>query len=55
MGIPSDQLRASVRFSLGATTTVAEIDEAIARVVGAIERMQETGKGISSPAEPYEP
>jgi cysteine desulfurase len=32
MGVPADRLRASVRFSLGAMTTEAEIDEALRRL-----------------------
>ena len=39
MGLPADRLRSSVRFSLGATTTAAEIDEALARVVAAVQRI----------------
>ena len=33
MRVPEDRLRSSVRFSFGATTTEAEIDEAIRRIV----------------------
>ncbi len=33
MGLPKDIVAGSLRFSLGATTTAAEIDEAIARIV----------------------
>jgi cysteine desulfurase len=33
MGLPSDVVASSLRFSLGATTTEAEIDEAVARIV----------------------
>ena len=33
MRVPDDRLRSSVRFSLGAATTEAEIDEAIRRIV----------------------
>ena len=33
MGVPADRLRSSVRFSLGATTSEAEIDEALRRVI----------------------
>jgi cysteine desulfurase len=36
MSVPEDRLRSSVRFSLGAFTTEAEIDEAISRVVDRI-------------------
>ena len=32
MRVPDDRLRSSVRFSLGATTTEAEIDEAVRRI-----------------------
>ena len=44
--IPDHRLRSSVRFSLGAPTTEVEIDEAIARivqVVGRIEHAQHEG------------
>jgi cysteine desulfurase len=34
MGLPNDLVGSSLRFSLGATTTEAEIDEAIARILG---------------------
>src|SRR5947199_8737667 len=39
MGLPADRLRSSVRFSLGATTTEAEVDEAVSRVAAAIGRL----------------
>ncbi len=39
MRIPDDRLRSSVRFSLGATTTEADIDKALARVIEAVERV----------------
>ena len=39
MGVPEGRLRSSVRFSLGATTTEAEVDEALARVVAVVERI----------------
>lgn len=39
MRVPPDRLRSSVRFSLGAFTTEAEIDQAISRVVAAVERL----------------
>ena len=39
MGVPADRLRSSVRFSLGAFTTEAEIDGAIARVVEVVGRL----------------
>jgi cysteine desulfurase len=40
MRIPADRLRSSVRFSLGATTTEAEIDEALARIVAVVRRIR---------------
>jgi cysteine desulfurase len=39
MRVPADRLRSSVRFSLGATTTEAEIAEAIRRVAAVVERI----------------
>lgn len=39
MRVPPDRLRSSVRFSLGAFTTEAEIDQTISRVVAAVERL----------------
>jgi len=39
MRVPEDRLRSSVRFSLGATTTELEVDEALARVIAAVERI----------------
>ena len=36
MRVPDDRLRSSVRFSLGAGTTEAEVDDALARVIGAV-------------------
>ena len=36
MRVPDDRLRSSVRLSLGATTTEAEIEEAIARIVAQV-------------------
>jgi len=36
MRIPNDRLRSSVRFSFGATTTEAEIDEAVVRIIKAV-------------------
>lgn len=40
MGLPADRLRSSVRFSLGAGTTEAEIDEAARRIVEAVGRIR---------------
>ncbi len=42
MRVPDDRLRSSVRFSLGATTTEAEVDEAVARVVEVARRLEST-------------
>jgi cysteine desulfurase len=39
MHLPDDHLRSSVRFSLGANTTETEIDEAIKRIITAVERV----------------
>ena len=36
MQVPDDRLRSSVRFSFGATTTEAEIDEAVVRITKAV-------------------
>lgn len=38
MGVPADRLRSSVRISLGARTTEAEIDEAVQRIVSVVNR-----------------
>ena len=40
MRIPADRLRSSVRFSFGATTTEAEADEALARIVAVVRRIR---------------
>jgi cysteine desulfurase len=39
MRVPEDRLRSSVRFSFGATTTDAEIDEAIQRIIAVVQRI----------------
>ena len=39
MRVPETRIRSSVRFSLGATTTEAEVEEALARVVAVVERI----------------
>jgi len=41
MHIPDDRLRSSVRFSLGATTTEAEIDEAVERIAAVVNHITE--------------
>jgi cysteine desulfurase len=47
MRVPDDRLRSSVRFSLGATTTEAEIDEAVARIVEVVRHIDQAE--ISAP------
>ena len=49
MRVPADRLRSSVRFSLGASTTEAEIDEAVARVAAVVRRI---AGAVGSSAEP---
>jgi cysteine desulfurase len=41
MHVPDDRLRSSVRFSLGATTTEDEIDEAIVRIASVVRRVSD--------------
>jgi cysteine desulfurase len=43
MRVPDDRLRSSVRFSLGAMTTEAEIDEAVRRIAGVVGRISAAG------------
>jgi cysteine desulfurase len=38
MGVPADRLKSSVRFSLGAMTTGAEVDEATRRIAAVVHR-----------------
>jgi cysteine desulfurase len=40
MGVPEDRLRSSIRFSFGATTSEAEIDETIRRIVLTVQAMK---------------
>ena len=47
MRIPDDRLRSSVRFSFGATTTEAEIDEAIRRITQVIGRIDATEVSVT--------
>lgn len=42
MHVPGNRLRSSVRFSLGASTTQAEVDEAVSRILRAIARIKGT-------------
>jgi cysteine desulfurase len=39
MRVPEDRLRSSVRFSLGPATSEAEVDEAVRRIAGVVERL----------------
>ncbi len=39
MRVPADRLRSSVRFSLGAFTTEAEIDQAVIHTIAAVQRL----------------
>ena len=45
MGAEEPVLRGSLRFSLGATTTTDEIDEAAARIIAVVRRMASLGAG----------
>jgi cysteine desulfurase len=45
MRVPDDRLRSSVRFSFGATTSEAEIDEAVARITKAVCSVDRTQPG----------
>ena len=40
MGLPEEQISSSLRFSLGATTTAAEIDEAARRILSVVNRLR---------------
>jgi cysteine desulfurase len=43
MRVPDDRLRSSVRFSLGTTTTAAEIEDALARIIAIVGRLSPDG------------
>ena len=45
MHVPENRVRSSIRFSLGAGTTEAEIDETIIRIVKVVEGIMETQGG----------
>jgi len=47
MRVPDNRLRSSVRFSLGATTSEADIDEAIVRIVEVVGRIGETSESLT--------
>ena len=40
MGLPEEQISSSIRFSLGATTTAAEVDEAARRILSVVNRLR---------------
>ncbi|MBK5224729.1 MAG: aminotransferase class V-fold PLP-dependent enzyme, partial [Acidimicrobiia bacterium] len=44
IGVPRERAKGSLRLSLGATTTDAEIDHAVDAVVGAVERLRGLGR-----------
>lgn len=44
MNLAADQVESALRFSLGATTTVADIDEACDRITGVVRRLRMTGR-----------
>jgi len=44
MGVSGDELAGSIRFSLGATTTAQDIDDACARIVRVVSRMRGAGR-----------
>ncbi|QDT76318.1 cysteine desulfurase family protein [Lacipirellula limnantheis] len=43
MGLPEEQISSSVRLSLGATTTLAEIDEAVRRILNVCNNLRRVG------------
>ncbi|WZO98511.1 cysteine desulfurase family protein [Isosphaeraceae bacterium EP7] len=45
MGVPTDRLKSSVRFSLGATTTEGEVDDAMMRIVAVVRRLAPLAEG----------
>ena len=42
MGCAEEIYRASVRFSVGVENTIGEIDEAVRRIVGVVQRLRES-------------
>jgi cysteine desulfurase len=42
MGLPAEQISASIRLSLGATTTAAEVDEGARRILSVVNRLRRT-------------
>jgi cysteine desulfurase len=49
MGVPDNYLRSSVRFSFGATTTEAEIDDAVRRVTEVLRRIDTAESDLAFP------
>jgi len=47
MRVPGERLRSSIRLSLGATTTEAEIDEAITQIVKVVRRIASSDVGTT--------
>jgi cysteine desulfurase len=43
MRVPDDRLRSSVRFSLGAATTEAEVEDAVGRIAAVVRRLGDIG------------
>src|SRR5204862_2079511 len=50
MRVPDDRLRSSVRFSLGAGTTEAEIEDALPRIVAVVRRLASGDAASALPA-----
>jgi cysteine desulfurase len=50
MGYPAEEARGALRFSLGRTTTAAEIAEAADLIVGTLARQREAGAGLDGRA-----
>jgi cysteine desulfurase len=50
MGYPAEEARGALRFSLGRTTTAAEVAEAADLIVRALARQREAGAGLDGRA-----
>ncbi len=55
MGLPNDIVASSLRFSLGATTTEAQVDEAVARILRVCRENKGQWEQVSSPPITYRP